>query len=103
MIYYNYTHKLNYHFRFYYIDYINCGRYLMAMNLTGTLGEMCRSEYNNSNLCIGGDLDYRSPDGSCNNLERNYLGKANTAYKRLLPPSYTDGNILYFLSNVNHP
>lgn len=67
---------------------------LSIVNLTGTIfGEMCRSEYNNRNLCTGKDLNYRSADGSCNNLERNYLGKANTAYKRLLFPEYTNGNI----------
>jgi len=102
MIYNNYIHELNYHFRWYNIDNISCGKRLMNMNLTGTLGEMCMSEYNNNNLCIGRDLDYRSPDGSCNNLKRNYFGKANTAYKRVLPPAYTDGKFFYFFCNINH-
>lgn len=87
-------HKLNYHFSLGYISQRNCSKDIGLLNLTGTiLGEMCMSEYNNSNLCTGKNLDYRSADGSCNNLERNYLGKANTAYKRLLFPEYTDGNI----------
>eukprot|EP00102_Acyrthosiphon_pisum_P026317 XP_016663527.1 PREDICTED: peroxidase-like [Acyrthosiphon pisum] len=73
-------------------DERQCGIDLSIVNLTGTiLGAMCMSEYNNSNLCTGKNLDYRSADGSCNNLKRNYLGKANTAYKRLLFPEYTDG------------
>jgi len=87
-------YNLNYHFSYGGINHRQGGIELSIVNLTGTiLGEMCLSEYKNSKLCTGKDLNYRSTDGSCNNLERNYLGKANTAYKRLLFPEYTDGNI----------
>jgi len=90
---YNNKHKLNYHFRHGLSD-IQCAKDLTKVNLTGTtLGEMCMTEYYNNNSCTGKDFDYRSPDGSCNNLKRKYLGKANTPYKRLLFPVYTDGNI----------
>ncbi|XP_060876033.1 peroxidase-like [Metopolophium dirhodum] len=79
---------------------IQCTKDLTKVNLTGTtLGGMCMSEYYNDNLCIGKDFEYRSPDGSCNNLKRKYLGKANTPYKRLLFPVYTDG--VYEMPNIN--
>ncbi|XP_016663746.2 peroxidase isoform X2 [Acyrthosiphon pisum] len=60
--------------------------------------EMCMPEYYNNNSCIGNEYDYRSIDGSCNNLKRKYLGKANTPYKRLLFPVYTDG--VYKMPNI---
>lgn len=34
---------------------------------------------------------YRSYDGSCNNLRNPVLGTPNTPYNRLLPPKYGDG------------
>ncbi|XP_029341799.1 peroxidase-like [Acyrthosiphon pisum] len=71
---------------------IQCAKDLTKVNLTGTkLSEMCMPEYYNNNSCIGYEYDYRSFDGSCNNLKRKYLGKANTPYKRLLFPAYRDG------------
>ncbi|CAI6354745.1 unnamed protein product [Macrosiphum euphorbiae] len=82
----------SYGYEYGYSDTRQNGIDLSTVKLNGTIfGEMCMSEYNNRNLCTGKDLNYRSADGSCNNLERNYLGKANTAYKRLLFPEYTDG------------
>ncbi|KAL4103574.1 hypothetical protein QTP88_018935 [Uroleucon formosanum] len=79
---------------------IQCAKDLTKLNLTWTtLGEMCMSEYYNNNSCIGKDFDYRSLDGTCNNLKRKYLGKANTPYKRLLFPVYTDG--IYEMPNNN--
>ncbi|XP_029341375.1 peroxidase-like [Acyrthosiphon pisum] len=80
---------------------IQCAKDLTKVNLTGTtLGEMCMAEYHNNNYsCIGKDFDYRSLDGSCNNLKRKYLGKANTPYKRLLFPVYKDG--VYEMPNIN--
>ncbi|CAI6352934.1 unnamed protein product [Macrosiphum euphorbiae] len=53
-----------------------------------SMGEMCLSLYYNKSACIGMNLKYRSPDGSCNNLKRSFSGKATTAYKRLLYPNY---------------
>lgn len=53
---------------------------------------MC-SEYFKERQCIERDLKYRSLDGSCNNFMYTYLGKATTAYKRLLFPDYVDGNM----------
>ncbi|XP_022171594.1 peroxidase-like [Myzus persicae] len=71
---------------------IQCAKDLTKVNLTGTtLGEMCMSEYYNNIPCKGQNFDYHSADGSCNNLKRKNLGKANTPYKRLLFPVYTDG------------
>ncbi|XP_029341367.1 peroxidase-like [Acyrthosiphon pisum] len=55
-----------------------------------SMGEMCLSMYYNKTACIGMNLKYRSPDGSCNNLKRSFLGKATTAYKRLLFPNYSN-------------
>ncbi|XP_029341297.1 peroxidase-like [Acyrthosiphon pisum] len=78
---------------------IQCAKDLIKVNLTGTtLGEMCMPEYYNNNSCIGYEYDYRSFDGSCNNVKRKYLGKANTPYKRLLFPVYTDG--VYKMPNI---
>ena len=37
---------------------------------------------------------YSSLDGSCNNLNSPYMGKANTPLKRLLPAEYADGKDL---------
>ena len=34
---------------------------------------------------------YQSFDGSCNNLNKPWLGKTSTPYKRFLPPKYDDG------------
>ncbi|CAI6355783.1 unnamed protein product [Macrosiphum euphorbiae] len=77
---------------------IKCAKDLMNLDLNlTTLGEMCMSEYHNNNYSC--NFDYRSPDGSCNNLKRKYLGKANTPYKRLLFPVYKDG--LYEMPNIN--
>jgi len=93
---YKNIYKLNNYFRHGLSD-VQCAKDLTKVSLNGTsLGEMCMSKYYNNNLCIGKDIEYRSADGSCNNLKRKYLGKANTPYKRLLFPAYTDGNIFYF-------
>jgi len=91
-------HKLNYKYSSDRLSDIQCANDLTKVNLTGTtLNEMCMSEYHNNNYsCIGKDFDYRTRDGSCNNLKRKYLGKANTPYKRLLFAVYKDGNISYF-------
>lgn len=35
---------------------------------------------------------YRTIDGSCNNLDQPYWGRANTPYRRLQDPDYADGN-----------
>ncbi|XP_060845760.1 peroxidase-like [Rhopalosiphum padi] len=84
-------HKLNYYFR-HGISDRQCARDLSNVNLKKTsLIEMCFSEYYNLTECTGRNLTFRSADGSCNNLKRTYLGKATTAYKRLMFPAYTDG------------
>jgi len=68
-----------------------------------SLGKMCLSMYYNKTACIGMNLKYRSPDGSCNNLKRSFSGKATTAYKRLLVNNYKDSfrgnfyNIIIYL------
>jgi len=86
-------HKLNYYFR-HGISDRQCARDLSNVNLKKTsLIEMCFSEYYNLTECTGRNLTFRSADGSCNNLKRTYLGKATTAYKRLMFPAYTDGNM----------
>ncbi|XP_003241493.3 peroxidase-like [Acyrthosiphon pisum] len=55
-----------------------------------SLGKICLSMYYNKTACIGMNIKYRTPDGSCNNLKRWYSGKATTAYKRLLFNNYED-------------
>ena len=37
-------------------------------------------------------LNYRSPDGTCNNFHMPDWGASNTPLLRLLPPQYEDGN-----------
>ncbi|XP_022164793.1 peroxidase-like isoform X2 [Myzus persicae] len=68
-----------------------CSTDLSKVRLDKTsLGEKCLSMYYNKTACIGMNLKYRSPDGSCNNLKRSYSGKATTAYNRLLLNGYYD-------------
>ncbi|XP_025192716.1 uncharacterized protein LOC112592779, partial [Melanaphis sacchari] len=71
---------------------IQCAKDLSNLKLNKTsLSEICFSEYFNLTECTGRNLAFRSADGTCNNLKRSYLGKATSAYKRLLFPAYTDG------------
>ena len=37
---------------------------------------------------------YRAIDGSCNSLTTTNLGKSFTDYRRVTPPSYSDGKII---------
>lgn len=58
----------------------------------GTIEGVCVSDnYYSDTQCQKVDMKYRTADGFCNNLKHYLLGKLNTAYKRLLFPSYTDG------------
>jgi len=96
-------HKLNYLLRHGLSD-IQCVKDLTNVKLTRTtLSEMCMSEYYRNNSCIGMDLVYRSPDGSCNNLKRSSLGKATMPYKRLLFPVYADGIIFNIFNDSYFP
>ena len=42
--------------------------------------------------CSTTDRQFRSIDGSCNNLGTAHWGKSNIALQRLLDPKYEDGN-----------
>ena len=48
--------------------------------------------------CEEEDLVWRRSDGECNNLERRSLGSSQSAYKRLLPPAYSDSQLNFRLS-----
>ena len=97
-------HKFNDH-----LNYFDSGGAQCAIDLSKvkqdktSLGKICLSLYYNKTACIGMNLKYRSPDGSCNNLKRWYSGKATTAYKRLLFNNYEDSfygnyyNIIIYL------
>ncbi|KAL5236551.1 hypothetical protein ACI65C_003961 [Semiaphis heraclei] len=68
-----------------------CAKDISKVKLDKTsLGHKCLAMYNNKTQCIGMNMKYRSPDGSCNNLKRSFSGKATTPYNRLLFPSYKD-------------
>lgn len=43
---------------------------------------------------------YRSIDGTCNNLLVPGWGTPNTAFVRLLPPSYSDGKSFFLISLI---
>ena len=81
------------------LNYLDSGGGQCAIDLSKvkldktSLGKICLSMYYNKTACVGMNLKYRSPDGSCNNLKRSYSGKASTAYKRLLFNNYRDSFI----------
>jgi len=99
-------HKLNNHFN--YLDSYGrqCAIDLSKVKLDQTsFGAKCLSMYYNKTACIGMNLKYRSPDGTCNNLKRSFSGKATTAYKRLLFPAYLDsfnGNYYNIIPIIYH-
>lgn len=73
---------------------MQCAKDLTKVKLDKTsLGNTCLSKYYNKTACDVRNLEYRSADGSCNNLKHSFWGEANTAYKRLIFPAYKDGNI----------
>jgi len=83
--------KLNDYFSYYSGGQEKCAKDITKVKLDKTsLGLKCLAMYYNNTECIGMDMKYRSPDGSCNNLKRSFSGKATTPYKRLLFPSYKD-------------
>ena len=46
----------------------------------------------NSKANCNGLINYRTITGVCNNLQRPYEGSSQTAFARLLPAAYEDGN-----------
>lgn len=89
----NYMHKLKYIFRTTTAQK-PCIEKLTKLKVDQTyIGDSCLTIYSNPNACVGKDLNYRTAEGSCNNLKRYYWGMSNTGYTRLLNPVYTDGNI----------
>ncbi|XP_029341678.1 uncharacterized protein LOC100571224 isoform X2 [Acyrthosiphon pisum] len=70
---------------------VQCAIDLSKVKLDKTsLGDIWLAMYYNKTVCIGMNLKYHSPNGSCNNLKRSYSGKATTAHKRLLFSNYID-------------
>lgn len=48
------------------------------------------------------NTQYRSYDGTCNNLQNPLWGTPNTRYNRLLPPNYGDGEYLLLIKIPQH-
>lgn len=62
---------------------------LIAIDLNGTeLYDRYKQMYH---VACNAKEKYRTIDGSCNNVNRTYLGKSNTVYGRLLQSDYDDG------------
>ena len=60
---------------------------LNAFSLSGTMvGDKCPQ-----GPACDPTVPWRTPDGTCNNLENSLWGASNTAFQRLLLPQYSDG------------
>lgn len=72
----------------YFIEPDRVGSYLASVIPPRSLLETC--DYITKINCDP-HLQYRTLDGSCNNLINPYLGKGSTPFQRFLPPMYADG------------
>lgn len=80
--------------------YINFLIIISRFNLSPDQGKFALPTFSVLNTVIGDTCPrsascqlskYRTPDGSCNNLNHDRWGKAGTALQRILPPKYGDG------------
>jgi hypothetical protein len=55
----------------------------------------------NPNANCNGLMQYRTITGVCNNLQRPYEGSSQTAFARLLPAAYDDGQISEYSKNTS--
>lgn len=55
---------------------------------------------NSDRRCGTSDSQFRSIDGSCNNLANAHWGQANIALQRLLDPKYEDGGMMNLILMV---
>lgn len=73
------------------IDDDTCAVQVSQLPLGPTaLGTKCSTHYRQTVFCSE-YTRYRSSDGSCNHRTHAAWGQASTAYKRLIPAKYEDG------------
>nr|UCR61005.1 peroxidase [Aphelinus asychis] len=71
------------------LSVVDCAKYISTMRLENTpLGSSCAAE---QQADCDSNSEYRSLDGSCNNVQNPKWGSAFTAYNRILFPQYADG------------
>jgi hypothetical protein len=68
---------------------IQCIRQLNNVKLPSSLAQSCARIY--EKVECEADIEYRTADGTCNNIESPLWGRSNTEYRRLLQPDYEDG------------
>jgi len=72
-------------------DAVHAGLPLIDTRKT-LIDRFCPAPARNKRQCI--PRRFREIDGSCNNLENGHWGSAHTTFRRLLPPSYADGETI---------
>jgi hypothetical protein len=83
------------------IDDRNCALQVSKYSLSPTsVGNKCANHYRQAVFCSEA-AKYRSHDGSCNHPHHPAWGQALTAYGRLLPAHYEDGELtLSYVGNT---
>ena len=70
---------------------------------TTSIFDACPLKFSRQELCSGFAAIFRTPDGTCNNLESPGWGAAFMPFLRFLPPDYSDGIETFRRSRSNGP